>query len=108
HDYPATNKDMAVTIDRFADLAVNASLRQSLIVLMWAVGALLLVAFAHLAPLALARGTAREREIVIRAALGAGRGRLFKLLLLESLMLSFTGGALGLGLGYAMMRGLKL
>jgi predicted permease len=108
HDYPASNTDMGITIDRFADLVVNSSLRQSLIALMWAVGALLLVACANLANLALARGTAREREVVIRAALGAGRGRLFKQFLLESLMLSSTGGALGLALGYAMMHGLKL
>jgi putative ABC transport system permease protein len=107
-DYPVSNKDWGVTIDRFADLAVNTSLRQSLTVLMWAVGALLLVGCANLANLALARGTAREREVIIRAALGAGRARLFKQFLLESLMLSFAGGALGLALGYAMMRGLKL
>jgi putative ABC transport system permease protein len=107
-DYPVSNKDWGVTIDRFADLAVNNSLRQSLTVLMWAVGALLLVGCANLANLALARGTAREREVIIRAALGAGRGRLFKQFLLESLMLSLVGGALGLALGYAMMRGLKL
>ncbi len=107
-DYPASNKDWGVTIDRFADLAVNTNLRQSLTVLMWAVGALLLVGCANLANLALARGTAREREVIIRAALGAGRGRLFKQFLIESLMLSLVGGALGLALGYAMMRGLKL
>jgi putative ABC transport system permease protein len=107
-DYPISNKDWGVTIDRFADLAVNNSLRQSLTVLMWAVGALLLVGCANLANLALARSTAREREVVIRAALGAGRGRLFKQFLLESLMLSFAGGMLGLAFGYAMMRGLKL
>ena len=107
-DYPVSNKDWGVTIDRFADLAVNTSLRQSLTVLMWAVGALLLVGCANLANLALARGTAREREVIIRAALGAGRARLFKQFLLESLLLSFAGGALGLALGYAMMRGLKL
>ena len=99
HDYPATNKDMGVTVDRFGELAVNASLRQSLIVLMWAVAALLLVACANLANLALARGTAREREVVIRAALGAGRARLFKQFLIENLMLSFTGGAIGLAFG---------
>jgi putative ABC transport system permease protein len=107
-DYPESNKDWGVTIDRFADLTVGTSLRQSLQVLMWAVGALLLVGCANLANLALARGTAREREVIIRAALGAGRGRLFKQFLFESLMLSFVGGAVGLAVGYAMMRGLKL
>ncbi len=107
-DYPASNKDWGITIDRYADLAVSTSLRDSLKVLMWAVGALLLVGCANLANLALARGTAREREIVIRAALGAGRIRLFKQFLLESLMLSLAGGLLGLALGFGMMRGLKL
>jgi putative ABC transport system permease protein len=107
-DYPASNKDWGVTIDRYADLAVSSSLRDSLQVLMWAVGALLLVGCTNLANLALARGTAREREIVIRAALGAGRARLFKQFLFESLMLSLAGGLSGLGVGYAMMRGLKL
>src|SRR4030095_11107938 len=52
-DYPVSNKDWGVTIDRFADLAVNTSLRQSLTVLMWAVGQLLLVGCANLANLAL-------------------------------------------------------
>jgi putative ABC transport system permease protein len=107
-DYPATNEGWGITIDRLADLAVSTSLRDSLRVLMWAVGTLLLVSCANLANLALARGTARQREVIIRAALGAGRSRLFTQFLLESLMLSLAGGALGLAVGYAMMRGLKL
>ena len=107
-DYPASNKDWGITIDSFVDLAVSPTLRQSLQVLMGAVGMLLLVACANLANLALARGTAREREVVVRAALGASRSRLVRQFLTESLLLSIAGGALGLLVGYGMMLGLKL
>jgi putative ABC transport system permease protein len=107
-DYPESNKDWGITIDSFQDIAVGTQLRQSLRVLMAAVGMLLLVGCTNLANLALARGTAREREVVVRAALGASRGRLVRQFLTESLLLSVVGGALGLALGYGMMRGLLL
>ena len=75
HDYPDIKKDWGITIDRFSDLVVNSGLRQSLNMLMAAVGMLLLVGCANLANIAMARGTAREREVVVRAALGASRSR---------------------------------
>ena len=108
HDYPDIKKDWGITIDRFSDLAVNSSLRQSLNMLMAAVGMLLLVGCANLANIAMARGTAREREVVVRAALGASRSRIIRQFLTESLLLSLTGGALGIAAGYAMTRGLQL
>jgi putative ABC transport system permease protein len=107
-DYPDSNKGWGVGIDPFADTVVNTQLRSSLQVLLGAVGMLLLIGCANLANLTLTRGTAREREVALRAALGAGRGRLVRQFLTENVLLSAIGGALGLLLGYGMMAGLKL
>jgi len=106
--FPESNKDWGITIERLMDVSVNTTLKQSLQLLMAAVAMLLLVGCANLANLALARGTSREREITVRAALGASRWRLVRQLLTESLLLATVGGILGVVVGYAMMRGLKL
>jgi putative ABC transport system permease protein len=107
-DYPDSNKGWGVTLDRYADVVVGPQLRQSLYVLLAAVGMLLLIGCANLANLTLARGTSREREVAVRAALGAGRGRLVRQFLTENLLLASIGGVAGVGLGLAMMVGLKI
>ena len=94
---PALNRGWRPSI--FAlDEAVRGEVRQPLLILAGAVSLLLLIACANVANLLLARGTARRKELAVRAAMGASRGRMAGQLLAESCILSLTGGAAGLAL----------
>ena len=102
--YPAIKKGWSATVDPYLDGVVGSNTRLSLKVLMWAVAAILTIACANLANLLMARATLREREIALRMALGARRGRVVRMLLTESLMLAGCGAAAGLAIGFGMLK----
>jgi putative ABC transport system permease protein len=103
-EFPDSNKGWGVSVERYADIIVGPEMRTALWVLMAATGMVLLIGCANLANLALARGVSREREIAVRASLGAGRWRLMCQFLTENVMLSISGGLLGILIGYGMMQ----
>jgi putative ABC transport system permease protein len=107
HDFPDSNKDWGIQVDTFASILVGPDVKLSLYLLMAAVAMVLLIACANLANLTLARGAAREREVALRVALGAGRGRIVRQFMTESLLLSLGGGVLGIGTAYGGLAWLK-
>jgi putative ABC transport system permease protein len=83
---------------------VTGDIKTPLMILLGAVGLLLLITCANVANILLTRADGRQREIAVRAALGAGKGRLLRLVMTEALVLGMTGGVLGLGLAWAGVR----
>jgi predicted permease len=102
NDYP---KHFSIEVQTLAELVVGR-FRTTLFIVLASVGLLLLIGCGNVANLLLARATAREKEFAIRAVLGAGRWRLIRQLLVESLILGLSGGALGILLAWGGLKSL--
>lgn len=105
--YPASNKGWLVGSQSFYDWFVPDQIRRSLLLFLGAVGVVLLIACSNVANLMLARAAARQKEISIRIALGAGRSRIASQLVVEALTLAVISGIAGLGLAWLVTRALK-
>jgi putative ABC transport system permease protein len=104
HDYPQTNKNWGASVEPLKLDFLAPGTRTTLWLLMGAVGFVLLIACVNVANLLMARSTTRQKEIAVRASVGASRWQLFAQLLTESLVLAGLGAAVGIGVGEGLVQ----
>lgn len=107
-EYPKSDKGWGSSVEQLKDDFLPSQMKSLLWLLLGAVGCVLLIACVNVANLLLARSMTLQKEVAIRTALGAKPGRIFAQFLTESLLLAIAGGIAGVGVGYAMLRGLIL
>jgi putative ABC transport system permease protein len=107
-DNPKSNKGWGAIVEPLHNDFLPKDEIHMLWILLGAVGFVLLIACVNIANLLLAKGTTRQREVAVRGALGASRKTIFAQFLTENLMLAIIGGGLGIGLGWALLRGIQV
>jgi putative ABC transport system permease protein len=103
-DHPQSNKGWGASVEELHNDFFPKEAKQTLWLLMGGVGFILLIACGNVANLVLAKGTTRLKEVAVRTSLGASRWQVFSQFLTESLVLAVLGGALGIGLGWAIVK----
>jgi putative ABC transport system permease protein len=104
--YPKSNKGWGARVEPLKNDFLDRDVRTALWLLLGAVGFVLLIACANVANLLMARATTRQKEVAVRASLGASRQRLFSQFLTESIALAAMGGVLGIVLAWALLKGI--
>lgn len=105
--YPETNEGWGIAVDRLADVLVGPQLRTAVTVLFAATAFVVLIGCTNLANFVLARSVSRERELAVRASLGASRRRLLRQSLIENVVVSACGGIVAIGVAYGMMQWIR-